>query len=122
MKVLLDATMIPADLGGVGRYVDDLVPELVDVGVDLVMAVQPRDAAHFASTVPAAEVVTVDRALRNRAVRMAWEQVGLPGLVDRVRPDVLHSPTTRSPNAATRRGRSRSTTRHSSPTRRHTRW
>lgn len=92
MKVLLDATMIPADLGGVGRYVDDLVPELVDVGVDLVMVVQPRDADHFASTVPAAEIVTVDRALGNRAVRMAWEQVRLPGLVERVRPDVLHSP------------------------------
>ena len=26
MKVLLDATAIPADLGGVGRYFDDLVP------------------------------------------------------------------------------------------------
>ena len=28
VRVLLDGTAIPADLGGVGRYVDDLVPEL----------------------------------------------------------------------------------------------
>lgn len=92
MKVLLDATMIPADLGGVGRYVDDLVPELVDVGVDLSMVVQRRDADHFSRTVPAAHILTVDRVVENRALRMAWEQVRLPGLVARLRPDVLHSP------------------------------
>ena len=28
VRVLMDATAIPANLGGVGRYVDDLVPEL----------------------------------------------------------------------------------------------
>ena len=46
IRVLLDGTAIPADLGGVGRYVDDLVPELVEQGVDLTMAVQERDAEH----------------------------------------------------------------------------
>jgi len=92
VRVLFDATMIPANLGGVGRYVDDLVPELTDVGVDLVMAVQPRDADHFSAAVPRAEIVSVERPLGNRILRMAWEQVGLPGLVERVRPDVLHSP------------------------------
>ena len=40
IRVLLDGTAIPADLGGVGRYVDDLVPELVEQGVDLTRAVQ----------------------------------------------------------------------------------
>ena len=45
MKVLLDATAIPADLGGVGRYVGDLVFELINAGVNLALAVQERDAA-----------------------------------------------------------------------------
>ena len=45
IRVLLDGTAIPADLGGVGRYVDDLVPELVEQGVDLTMAVQERRRA-----------------------------------------------------------------------------
>ena len=52
IRVLLDGTAIPADLGGVGRYVDDLVPELVEQGVDLTMAVQERDAEHFATRLP----------------------------------------------------------------------
>lgn len=92
MKVLLDATAIPADLGGVGRYVDDLVPELVDNGVRLVMAVQERDAEHFAAKVPRAGLVTVSRRLESRPARMLWEQTGLPALLRRLRPDVLHSP------------------------------
>lgn len=92
MKVLLDATAIPADLGGVGRYVDDLVPELVSAGVNLAMAVQQRDVAHFRTEVPSAHLFPVPGALERRAVRLAWEQAGLPALIHRIRPDVLHSP------------------------------
>ena len=92
MKVLLDATAIPADLGGVGRYVDDLVPELVAQGVRLAMAVQQRDVEHFARKVPQARLFPVPARLTNRGARMAWEQTGLPALIRRIRPDVLHSP------------------------------
>lgn len=97
MRVLLDATMIPRNLGGVGRYVDDLVPELVNVGVDLVMAVQERDQEHFRTKVPDARVIPIPGGLEARPARMAWEQVGLPRLARRVRPDVLHSPHYTSP-------------------------
>ncbi|SDM36119.1 glycosyltransferase family 4 protein [Actinomyces ruminicola] len=92
MKVLLDATAIPANLGGVGRYVDDLVPELVDGGVNLAMAVQQRDVEHFRAKVPRAHLFPVPELLTNRGARMAWEQTGLPALIRRLRPDVLHSP------------------------------
>ena len=74
MKVLLDATAIPANLGGVGRYVDDLVPCLVSQGVNLALAVQSRDAEHFASRAPRAHIITVPHLLERRPVRMAWEQ------------------------------------------------
>ena len=92
MKVLLDATAIPANLGGVGRYVDDLVPELVAEGVQLAMAVQERDVEHFSAKVPQARLFAVPPAFTNRGARMAWEQTGLPELIRRLRPDVLHSP------------------------------
>lgn len=92
MKVLLDATAIPADLGGVGRYVDDLVPELTAAGVNLAMAVQERDVEHFRVKAPAAHLLPVPAFLERRAARFAWEQTGLPELIHRIRPDVLHSP------------------------------
>ena len=92
MKVLLDATAIPADLGGVGRYVDDLVPELIACGVNLAMAVQQRDVAHFSAKVPRAHLFPVSQSMESRGARMAWEQTGLPALIHRLRPDVLHSP------------------------------
>ena len=92
MKVLLDATAIPADLGGVGRYVDDLVPELIACGVNLAMAVQQRDVAHFSAKVPRAHLFPVSQSMESRGARMAWEQTGLPALIRRIRPDVLHSP------------------------------
>ncbi|PFG32535.1 glycosyltransferase family 4 protein [Sanguibacter antarcticus] len=92
MRVLLDATAVPADRGGVGRYVDDLVPELVRAGVDLVMAVQRRDVEHYRELVPLATIVAAPGATERRAARLVWEQVGLPALVRSVRPDVLHCP------------------------------
>lgn len=92
MKVLLDATAIPANLGGVGRYIDDLAPELIQAGVNLAMAVQERDADHFRAKVPEARLFPVGRQIANRGMRLAWEQTGLPELINRIKPDVLHSP------------------------------
>ena len=92
MKVLLDATAIPADLGGAGRYVDDLVPELIASGVNLAMVVQQRDVAHFSAKVPRAHLFPVSESMESRGARLAWEQTGLPALIHRIRPDVLHSP------------------------------
>jgi glycosyltransferase involved in cell wall biosynthesis len=94
---LLDGTSIPANLGGVGRYVDDLVPELVNEGVNLTIAVKERDAEHFSMRLPGACVIPVSGALDARPIRMTWEQTGLPALVRKLRPDVLHSPHYTSP-------------------------
>jgi len=97
LRVLLDATAIPVDRGGVGRYVDELIPALVDLGISVVVASQERDAARFAGLAPGAEVVTAPPSAVRRPVRMAWEQVGLPRLARRVGADVLHSPHYTSP-------------------------
>ena len=90
LRVLIDATAVPANRGGVGRYVDGIVPALVATGLDVVVAVQGGDVEHFESS--GAEVVAVPAAVERRAVRFVWEQTGLPRLARRVRADVLHSP------------------------------
>lgn len=100
MRVLFDATAIPADRGGVGRYVDALLPALADEGVDLRVVCQARDAAQTAALVPSADVVTVPAAVERRPVRLAWEQTGLPALARSGRADLLHSPHYTVPLAA----------------------
>lgn len=98
MRLLVDATAVPDDRGGVGRYVDDLVPALVRAGADVVVACRPSGVGALASS--GAQVHEVADALDRRPVRLAWEQVGLPALARRVRPDVLHSPHYTLPVAA----------------------
>ncbi|MBU4336283.1 MAG: glycosyltransferase family 4 protein [Actinobacteria bacterium] len=91
-RILLDATAVPADRGGVGRYVDALLPALAGLGADLVVVCQPRDVPVISGLVPGVPVVTGPPALSSRAARLGWEQTGLPALVRRVGADVLHSP------------------------------
>ncbi|MCV2394175.1 glycosyltransferase family 4 protein [Actinotalea sp. M2MS4P-6] len=103
MRVLLDATAIPADRGGVGRYVDALLPELAALGLELVVVSRDRDATGFAELVPDAELVVAPGAIASRPARLAWEQVGLPRIVRSVRADVLHSPHYTAPIATSAR-------------------
>jgi glycosyltransferase involved in cell wall biosynthesis len=100
VRLLLDATAIPPDRGGVGRYVDALLPALEARGVDLVVVCQKRDAAGTAALVPRAEVVSAPGSIERRPIRMAWEQVGLPRLVRSTRVDLVHSPHYTMPRRA----------------------
>jgi len=90
LRLLLDATAIPADLRGVGRYLDSLVPALVQAGVAVTVVAQPAAAARFAEH--GAELVADAGVPARRPARLAWEQYRLPGLARRIAPDVLHSP------------------------------
>jgi len=89
--VLVDATALPPERGGVGRYVDEVVGQFAALGVSPVIACQQRDAEHFAA-VPGAEIHPVGAASTGRGARLAWEQGGLPLLVRRTRCRVLFSP------------------------------
>ncbi|TWX40269.1 glycosyltransferase family 4 protein [Frigoribacterium sp. ACAM 257] len=91
--VLLDATSIPADSGGVGRYLRELVPELARRD-DLVLhvACQRRDVPWLRREAPGAELHPVPEATTSVARRLLWEQTALPRLARRVRADVVHSP------------------------------
>lgn len=93
VRVLLDATAIPADRGGVGRYLDGLIPALSRLDeLDTVVVCQQRDAALYRAQAPGSEIVVAPAPIAARGARLAWEQTGLPALVRRLEPDVLHSP------------------------------
>ncbi|GAA1586408.1 glycosyltransferase family 1 protein [Actinomadura kijaniata] len=92
-RVLIDATAVPADRGGLGRYVEGLLGALHALGADLAVACQRADEQHFARLAPDARVVPGPAALAHRASRLAWEQTGLPQVAERVAADVIHLPT-----------------------------
>ena len=92
MRVLIDATALPPNRGGVGRYVDELVSRLPALGPSVHVACQARDEALYGGLVGADRVHALAGWSSSPAVRMGWEQTGLPWLARRLRPDVLHSP------------------------------
>ena len=102
LRVLVDTTAIPRDRGGVGRYLDGVLPALGRLDVQLVLVAQPHDVDGFRRTVPAAQVVAAPDAIGRRPVRLLWEQVGLPRLARAHRADVIHSPHYTMPLAAGR--------------------
>jgi len=94
-RVFIDATSVPADRGGVGRYVDGLLGALSKVtgtALDLVVVAQRTDVERYARQLPGAEILGAPAALAHRPARLAWEQTGLPMLAQQFNADVLHSP------------------------------
>lgn len=92
-RVLVDATSVPADRGGVGRYLDGLLGALADHSdIDLVVVSQRTDQERYARVLPHAQVVAAPAAVAHRPARLAWEQTGLPLLAQQVGAQVLHSP------------------------------
>jgi len=91
-RVLVDATAVPADRGGVGRYVDGLVAALSAAGADLAVVCQRADVERYGRAAPHAEIVGGPAAIAHRPARLAWEQTGLPLVAEQVEADVVHSP------------------------------
>jgi len=97
--VLVDATAVPADRGGVGRYVDSLVAALDADGARLTVVCQIRDAQLYAELAPGSRIVPVAESYATRTARITWEQTGLPLLVRRLGVQVVHSPHYTTPLA-----------------------
>ena len=92
-RVLVDATSVPADRGGVGRYVDGLLGALGRRDdVDLAVVCLRTDNERYERLLPDAKVVPAPTAVGHRPARLAWEQTGLPLLAQQVGAKVLHSP------------------------------
>jgi glycosyltransferase involved in cell wall biosynthesis len=90
--VLVDATAVPADRGGVGRYVDGLVAALGTAGANMALVCQRADEERYSRLAPAATVLSGPAAIAHRPARLAWEQTGLPLVAEQVNADVIHSP------------------------------
>ena len=73
-RVLIDATALPANRGGVGRYVDELVSRLPELGIDLHVASQPRDTSVYAALLPSERVHSTPTLATSRVARLGWEQ------------------------------------------------
>ncbi|HEV8526540.1 MAG TPA: glycosyltransferase family 1 protein [Actinomycetes bacterium] len=91
-RVLVDATAVPADRGGVGRYVDGLLAALASAGADLAIVCQRTDAERYGRIAPQARIVPGPAAISHRPARLAWEQASLPLVAQQVGADVIHAP------------------------------
>jgi glycosyltransferase involved in cell wall biosynthesis len=92
-RVLFDATSVPADRGGVGRYVDGLLGVLGQrAELDVVVVCQRTDRERYTRQLPQAHVIAAPAAANHRPARLAWEQTGLPLLAQQINAQVLHSP------------------------------
>jgi glycosyltransferase involved in cell wall biosynthesis len=91
-RVLVDATAVPADRGGVGRYVDGLISALAEAGADLAIVCQRADAERYGRLDVDARIVPGPAAIAHRPARLAWEQTGLPLVAQQVGAQVVHSP------------------------------
>ena len=88
--MVVDATAVPPDRGGVGRYVDELLPALVAEGADLAVVVQAHDVGYYRALLPGVDLLDAPTAIARPAARFAWEQVGLPALVRREGLDIAY--------------------------------
>ncbi len=100
--VLVDATAIPPDRGGVGRYVDELLRALDAAGTPVTIVCQERDAERFRATCPSSPVVPI-AGIEGRARRLVWEQASLPRLARHHGARLIHSPHYTIPLATRRR-------------------
>ena len=91
-RVLVDATSVPADRGGVGRYVDGLLGALAALDTDLAVVCQRTDAERYGRLLSGARIMAAPAAAAHRPARLAWEQTGLPMLAQQDGAQVLHSP------------------------------
>jgi glycosyltransferase involved in cell wall biosynthesis len=89
IRTLIDATAVPADRGGVGRYVDGIISAFEG---EIVVACQKRDADHFRHIAPTAVVAPQSPGIESTVRRLLWEQFALPRLARRLGVDVVHSP------------------------------
>jgi glycosyltransferase involved in cell wall biosynthesis len=109
MRISLDVTAVPAAPAGAGRYTLELAAALARRGdVDLVLVSRHGDAGRWRDLVAGdsgAEIGRTDgtvlaAAPDPRLLRLVWEQVGLPSVLRRARPDVHHGPHYTMPERA----------------------
>jgi glycosyltransferase involved in cell wall biosynthesis len=93
VRVLADATALPRDRGGVGRFVDEVLPLLAhDPRIELHVVCKPDDVDRFRASVGLVAVSAAPAATTRTWFRLLWEQVGLPRRARKIAADVVFSP------------------------------
>ena len=91
LRLSLDVSAVPSRPVGAGQYTMQLAGALADRSdVDLVLMARRTDPARWRSLAPGAEVIA--RAPDHRPLRLAWEQLRLPGLLSGHHVSVQHGP------------------------------
>jgi len=100
LRVSFDATAVPADPVGAGRYTIDLARALGSLGdVEMNVWCRAGDGRRLAAEIGTSGHLMA-AAPRPRVSRLAWEQISLPRLVDRLGVDVHHAPHYTMPERA----------------------
>jgi len=90
LRLSLDASAVPDHPTGAGRYVLELACRFARRDdVDLTLFCRRDDADRWREL---GRMTLLDRAPPARPMRLAWEQVELPRLLDQIDPDVHHGP------------------------------
>ncbi|GGI36986.1 glycosyl transferase [Cnuibacter physcomitrellae] len=92
LPILLDATSLPPNRGGVARYIVGLLSGLDRLGHSITVVTKERDVESLRSAAPSHRYVLAPKAVDARPARLIWEQVGLPRLARRLGARVVHSP------------------------------
>lgn len=90
--MLVDATSIPPNRGGVARYISGLLTGLVDLDVRVDVVAKPGDVDWLRGLAPTHRYHAAPTWTASRPLRLLWEQIGLAALTRRVGAAVLHSP------------------------------
>jgi glycosyltransferase involved in cell wall biosynthesis len=96
-RVAIDVSAVPEQPAGAGRYVIDVVHALAArADVEPVLVARHGDVERWPDGVEVRDVAPA-----RRPVRLAWEQVRLPGIVKKLDVDVYHGPHYTMPESAT---------------------
>lgn len=94
LRLTLDVSAVPVAPAGAGRYALELAGALAErEDVDLVLVSRRSDGDRWrAMAARRGRAEVLGAAPSPRPLRLAWEQVALPGVLRRAAPDVHHGP------------------------------
>jgi glycosyltransferase involved in cell wall biosynthesis len=92
VKVSLDVTAVPSSPAGAGRYTVELARALATRDDPRIVAVTRRVDAERWRRLAGGRLDVLASSPSPRPLRLAWEQLALPGVLRRARPDVHHGP------------------------------
>ena len=92
MRVTLDVTAVPPSPAGAGRYTLELAAALAAGDDPRLVAVARRADTERWRRLAGGRLDVLASSPSSRPLRLAWEQLALPALLRRARPDVHHGP------------------------------